>query len=104
MMKIDKYQSLEEAFKKSMVDDIDHNLICHSYVKGTKIIPHIHGKAHEYVIASKGHFKIYSEDIVKEFNLNGDTVTVIYYPAGRKHGLKVLGDRLDYFVLRKPIK
>lgn len=104
MMKIDEYSSLEEAFEKSMVKDIDHTLIRHSYVKGTKIIPHIHGEADEYVIASKGHFIIYSEDIVKEFNLGGETVSVIYYPAGRKHGLEVLGDRLDYFVLRKPIK
>jgi hypothetical protein len=104
MMKIDVYSSLEEAFEKSMVKDIDHTLIRHSYAKGTNIIPHIHGDADEYVIASRGHFIIYSEDIVKELNLNGDSVTVIYYSVGRKHGLQVLGDRLNYFVLRKPIK
>jgi hypothetical protein len=104
MMKIDVYQSLEKAFENCMVKDIDHILIRHSYVNGTKIIPHIHSTANEYVITSKGHFKIFSEDVMKEFILNGDKVTVIFYPAGREHGLQVLGDKLDYFVLRKPVK
>ena len=103
MMKIDVYQGLEEAFEKSMVKDIDYTLIRHSYIKGTKIIPHVHKTADEYVIAAKGHFKIFSEDVMQEFNLSGDKVTVIFYPAGRDHGLQVLGDKLDYFVLRKPI-
>jgi hypothetical protein len=103
MMKIDEYQSLEEAFEKNMVNDIDYTLIRHSYVKGTKIMPHIHSNADEYVIASKGHFMVYSEDVMKEFKLNGDSFIVIYYSAGRKHGLHVLGDELDYFVLRNPI-
>jgi hypothetical protein len=102
MMKIKEYSSLEEAFEKSMVKDIDHILIRHSYLKGTKIMPHIHCDADEYVIASKGYFRIYSEDVTKEFTLNGDTVTVIYYTAGREHGLQVLGDKLDYFVMRIP--
>lgn len=103
-MKIDVYQSFEEALEKSMLIDSDHILIRHSYSKGTKIIPHIHSDADEYVIASKGHFIIHSENVIKEFDLNGETVTVIYYSAGRDHGLQVLGDKLDYFVLRKPVK
>ena len=99
-MKIEVYDSLEEAFMNTMVEDIDHTLIRHSYAKGVNIISHVHEKADEYVIAQKGHFRITSEEVRKEFNLNGELVTVVYYPAGREHGLKVLGDNLDYFVLR----
>ena len=66
------------------------------------IVPHVHGNADEYVIAQKGHFMIVSEEVTREFDLDGESVTVIYYPAGREHGLKVLGDKLDYFVLRAP--
>ena len=87
---------------ETMVKDIDHTLIRHSYPKGVNIIPHIHENMDEYVIARKGHFLITSEEVRREFNLKGESVTVIYYPAGREHGLKVLGEKLDYFVLRAP--
>ena len=101
-MKIVDFDSLSEALMETMVEDLDYTLIRHSYPKGTHIIPHVHLKADEYVIAQKGHFLITSEEVTKEFSLDGESVTVIYYPAGREHGLKVLGDRLDYFVLRAP--
>jgi quercetin dioxygenase-like cupin family protein len=100
MLKIDVYPNLEEAFEKSMRKDLDYILIRHSYIKGTNIIPHVHSDADEFVIVSKGHFKIYSEDVIKEFILKENDITVIYYSAGREHGLQVLGDKLDYFVLR----
>ena len=99
-MKILEYSSLEEAFDKSMVKDADHVLIRHSYQKGVYIAPHTHDNADEYVIASEGHYKIFSEDVIKEFKLDGGSTLVIFYPAGRKHGLEVLSDKLDYFVLR----
>ena len=63
-----------EAFDKSMVKDIDYVLIRHSYSKGTRIIPHIHENADEFVIVSKGHFKIESEGEEKEFKLDGDQI------------------------------
>jgi hypothetical protein len=100
MIKIEEYPSLMNAFGGCMIKDLEYVLILHSYPKGTKIIPHIHEKADEFVIASKGHFIIYSEEITSEFQLDGTTTISIYYPTGREHGLTVLGDKLDYFVLR----
>ena len=97
---IEEYSNLEEALENCMIKDIDHILIRHSYPNGTRIIPHIHKDADEYVVASQGHFIISSEEVTREFQLDGSTVTVIYYPAGRKHGLQVLGNRLEYLVLR----
>ena len=32
-MKIDTYSTLEQAFRETMVEDIDHTLIRHSYSK-----------------------------------------------------------------------
>lgn len=102
MIEIKYFLGLEEAFDRVMVKDVDHVLIRHSYVKGTKIYPHIHHDAAEWVIASKGHFKVSSMEEEETFNLKGEDVVTIYYPAGREHALSVLGERLDYFVLRKP--
>jgi len=99
-MKIETYSTLEQALIETMVEDLDHTLIRHSYREGVTIIPHVHMNADEYIIAQKGHFMITSEEINREFNLDGESITVIYYPAGRKHGLKVLSDKIDYFVLR----
>ena len=101
-MKIMNYSTLEQAFRETMVEDIDHVLIRHSYERGVNIVPHVHVDADEYVIAREGHFFVTSEDFREEFILDGGSVTVIFYPAGRMHGLRVLGDQLDYFVLRAP--
>ena len=103
MIKIEKYPDLEQAFDENMVKDVDHVLIRHSYVKGRRILPHTHPDSEEYVIASTGHFRISSEGDEEEFDLNGEDVVVIYYPAGREHALEVLGERLDYFVMRKTV-
>ena len=101
MIKIERFVSFEKAFDKTMEKDIDYVLIHHSYAQGTHIVPHSHDEYDEFVIVSVGHFKISSEGEEKEFDLNGEDVVVIYYPAGKKHSLKVLGKKLDYFVLRK---
>jgi len=101
-MKIDRYPDLETAFDENMVKDVDHVLIRHSYRQGRHILPHIHPKDDEYVIASRGHFRISSDGTEEEFDLLGTEVVVIYYPAGRDHGLEVLGEKLDYFVMRIP--
>ena len=100
MIKIEGHPRLMDAFEGCMLKDLDYVLILHSYPNGTKIVPHIHEKADEFVIASKGHFIIYSEEVTREFLLDGTNTIAVYYPAGREHGLKVLGDKLDYFVLR----
>ena len=102
MLKIDRYPDLESAFDENMVKDIDHVLIRHSYMQGRHILPHVHPRDDEWVIASRGHFRISSEGLQEEFDLDGSEVVVIYYPAGRDHGLEVLGERLDYFVMRIP--
>jgi quercetin dioxygenase-like cupin family protein len=101
MFQIEEYSSLEEAFDENMIKDIDHILIRHSYPKGRHILPHIHPEADEYVVTSKGHFRISSQGEEKEFDLDGGKVIVVFYPAGRDHALEVLGERLDYFVMRK---
>ena len=101
MFQIEEYTNIEDAFDENMVKDIDHVLIRHSYPKGRQILHHIHPEADEYVIASKGHFRISSQGEEKEFDLDGGKVIVVYYPAGRDHALEVLGERLDYFVMRK---
>ncbi len=100
MLKIERHSDLEEAFDENMIKDLDHVLIRHSYGKGRRILPHVHPKDDEYVIASRGHFRISSGGIEEEFDLDGTEVVVIYYPAGRDHGLEVLGEKLDYFVMR----
>jgi hypothetical protein len=102
MLEIERYPDLEAAFDGNMVRDLDHVLIRHSYKRGRHILPHVHSDYDEYVIASRGHFRISSEGNEEEFDLDGTEVVVIYYPAGRDHGLKVLGERLDYFVMRIP--
>ena len=102
MLEIEYFPNLEEAFDWVMVKDVDHVLIRHSYVKGTRIYPHIHHGDDEWVIASRGHFKVSSMGDEEEFNLKGEDAVTIYYPAGREHALTVLGERLEYFVLRKP--
>lgn len=103
MIHIEEFSNLEDAFDKNMVKDIDHALIRHSYLKGRRILPHIHPEADEYVIASRGQFKISSQGDEREFDLDGGKVVVIYYPAGRDHALEVLGKSLDYFVMRKAV-
>ena len=104
MIKIKKYPDLEQAFDENMEKDIDHVLIRHSYPQGRRILPHTHPESDEYVIASKGHFRIISEEDEKEFELDGKDVVVIYYPAGREHSLEVLYEKLDYFVMRYKIR
>ena len=99
MIKIEYYSSLEEAFESTMSKDYDHVLIRHAYPKGTRIYPHRH-EVYEWVVATYGHFKVESEGEEKEFNLNGEKTLVIHYPAGTEHGLTVLGDVLEYFVMR----
>ena len=103
MFDIKEFPSLNDAFDENMIQDIDHILIRHSYPQGKLIVSHIHSDADEFVIASKGHFKISSLGESLEFNLKGDKVIVVYYPAGRDHGLEVIGEWLDYFVLRKTV-
>jgi hypothetical protein len=103
MLKIKYFSGLEEVFDRVMVKDVDHVLIRHSYVRGTRIYPHVHHDAAEWVVASSGHFKVSSMGDEEEFNLKGEDVVTIYYPAGREHALTVLGERLDYFVIRKHV-
>jgi len=103
MFKIDEYPNIEAALDGVMVKDADHVLIRHSYVKGRHILSHVHPEADEWVIASKGHFRISSQGEEREFDLDGGKVIVVYYPAGRDHGLEVLGEGLDYFVMRKAV-
>ena len=102
MLNIKRYSDLETALDENMVKDLDHVLIRHSYRRGRHILPHVHPQDDEYVIASRGHFRISSAGVKEEFDLDGTEVVVIYYPAGRDHGLEVLGERLDYFVMRIP--
>jgi mannose-6-phosphate isomerase-like protein (cupin superfamily) len=102
MLNIKRYPDLETALDKNMTKDVDHVLIRHSYRQGRHILPHVHPNDDEYIIASRGHFRISSEGTEKEFDLDGTEVVVIYYPAGRDHGLEVLGEKLDYFVMRIP--
>ena len=103
MLEFECFSGLEEAFDRVMVKDVDHVLIRHSYVRGTRIYPHVHPDASEWVIASSGYFKVSSMGDEEEFNLKGEDAVTIYYPAGREHALTVLGERLDYFVLRRPV-
>ena len=102
MLKIERHPDLEDAFDSNMVRDMDHVLIRHSYRRGRRILPHVHPGDDEYVIASRGHFRVSSEGDEEEFNLDGTEVVVVHYPAGREHALEVLGERLDYFVMRRP--
>ena len=102
MLNIKSYPDLETALDENMVKDVDHVLIRHSYRRGRHILPHVHPRDDEYVIASRGRFRISSSGDEEEFDLDGKEVVVIYYPAGRDHGLEVLGERLDYFVMRIP--
>lgn len=99
MIKTENYPVLEDAFEACMDKDHDHVLIRHSYPKGRRIYPHRHD-AYEWVIATHGHFRVESEGDQKEFNLDGSETVVIHYPAGTEHALTVLGDVLDYFVMR----
>lgn len=99
MIKHEYYPSLEDAFESTMKKDYDHVLIRHAYPKGRKIYPHIHD-VYEWVIASHGHFIVESEGETLEFNLNGENVLVVHYPAGTDHGLTVMSDVLEYFVMR----
>ena len=103
MFRIEEFSGLEDAFDSNMVKDIDYVLIRHSYLKGRHIMPHVHPEADEWVIASRGHFRVSSQGDEREFDLDGGKVIVVYYPAGRDHGLEVLGGRLDYFVMRKAV-
>ena len=103
MYQIEEFSSLEDAFEEKMFEDIDHVLIRHSYLQGRRILPHVHPESDEWVIASRGHFRISSRGDERVFDLDGGKVVVVYYPAGRDHALEVLGERLDYFVMRKPV-
>jgi len=103
MLRIEEYSSLEDAFDENMVKDVDHVLIRHSYMKGRRIMPHVHPEADEWVISSRGHFRISSRGEEREFDLDGGKAIVVFYPAGRDHALEVLGERLDYFVMRKAV-
>jgi hypothetical protein len=103
MFDIKEFSSFEDAFDENMGRDLDYVLIRHSYFQGRHILPHIHPEDDEWVIASKGHFRISSQGEEREIDLDGRKVIVVYYPAGRDHGLEVLGERLDYFVMRKAV-
>ena len=99
MIKHEYYPSLEDAFEATMKKDYDHVLIRHAYSRGTRIYPHTHD-VYEWVIATQGHFVAESEGEKREFKLDGDKTLVIHYPAGTDHGLTVIGDVLEYFVMR----
>jgi quercetin dioxygenase-like cupin family protein len=99
MIKTEYYPVLEDAFEACMDKDHDHVLIRHSYPKGTRVHPHTHD-AYEWVIATNGHFSVESERDEIEFQLDGENTLVIHYPEGTQHGLTVLGDILEYFVMR----
>ena len=99
MIKTEYYPDLETAFDSCMEKDYDHVLIRHSYPKGRMIYPHRHD-SYEWVIASHGHFKVESEGDEKEFMLDGKETMANHYPAGTEHALTVLGDVLNYFVMR----
>ena len=103
MFQIKEYAGFDEALDDNMVKDADHIFIRHSYMKGGHILPHVHPEDDEWVIASRGHIRISSQGEEKELDLHGEKVIVVYYPAGRDHGLEVLGERLDYFVMRKTV-
>jgi anti-sigma factor ChrR (cupin superfamily) len=100
MIRTKYYPELEDAFEACMDKDHDHVLIRHSYPKGRQIHPHTH-KAYEWVIATHGHFRVESEGDELEFQLNGEKTLVIHYPGGTEHGLTVIGNVLDYFVMRR---
>jgi quercetin dioxygenase-like cupin family protein len=100
MIKYVHYPGLEDAFESTMEKDYDHVLIRHAYPKGRRIYPHRH-EAHEWIIATHGHFKVESEGEEKEFKLDKGKTLVIHYPAGTEHGLTVLSDILEYFVMRR---
>ena len=99
MINYEYYSTLEDAFEATMKKDYDHVLIRHAYSKGRRILPHTHD-VYEWVIATNGHFKVESEGEEREFKLDGEKTLVIHYPAGTDHGLTVLGDLLEYFVMR----
>ena len=99
MIKFEYYPNLEDAFEATMDKDYDHVLIRHAYPNGRRINPHRHD-AYEWVIATHGHFNVESEGEKKEFKLDGEKTIVIHYPSGTEHGLTVLGDVLEYFVMR----
>ena len=99
MIKFEEYPNLEAAFEGTMKKDYDHVLIRHAYPRGTRIYPHRHD-AQEWVIATHGHFKAESEGHEKEFKLDGETTIAIHYPEGTEHGLTVMCDVLEYFVMR----
>ncbi len=99
MIKFEYYPDLEDAFESVMEKDSDHVLIRHAYPQGTRIYPHKHD-VYEWVIATHGYFTAESESEAKEFKLDGEKTLVIHYPAGTEHGLTVLGDVLEYFVMR----
>ena len=103
MLLVERYPGIEEALDAVMVKDVDHVLIRHSYRRGTRIHPHAHPDADEYVVASMGKFRASSEGDEEEFSPDGGEVVVIHYPAGREHALEVLSETLDYFVLRRPV-
>lgn len=101
MFDIKYYPTLEEAFDAVMKKDDDHILIRHSYPEGTKIHTHTH-EVDEWVIASKGNYRLDSQGEEMEVSLDGKQVMVVHYPAGTDHGLISLSDDADYFVLRYP--
>ncbi len=99
MIKTEYYPVMEDAFKTCMDKDHNYVLIRHSYQNGTRIHPHTHD-AYEWVIATHGHFRVESEGDEMEFQLDGENTLVIHYPEGTLHSLTVLGDVLEYFVMR----
>ena len=100
MIKTEKCETVEKAFRNLIERDEKYILIRHELEPGREIKEHSHEDANEFVIVKNGSFKVLCDNKSQEFNLDNEVV-VIYFPRGSTHSLKNLGDILKYFVVRK---
>ena len=98
MIKIEKFESVENALNKLIEKDKKCVIIRHKLEPNGEIKEHSHD-VDEFVVFKTGFFRVGCDGEIKEFNLSND-VHVVFYPKGSKHSLKNLGKRLNYFVIR----
>jgi len=94
------FPTLHEALDDILPLDTEYCLITHQLEAGTKIAPHYHDIAHEWVLLdTKGEINVLYGTQWKELVLGKGAITVIHFPPNRIHGLEAMTP-IKYFVIR----
>lgn len=98
-MKIKIFSDAGKALMSIAKKDKDHVFIHHSLKKDEVVANDVHTQANEWIVISKGSFKVRVGEKIEVVKLSGFETMVIYVPKGKEHAFKALS-KISYLVLR----